>query len=698
VTGSALLLVLLLLCAQATDGKQHGRKRGRTGSPDGSLSQVGSRPVRALPPARKSSHTTPGSPAYFCLPPARMLEPAYKPSVDRRGECARQDPVTDFALLLIPRAAEAGSWVAALESVGARDREVLAWLPALQPPAPPSAAFGPGHGSAPGMVAAALLAEWGAVLGGTNHLRVFQAGGRELTDTEVLLRGAMALSAEILIVAGGAQARNAPPADATAPQWLTKAAVSSVLAHFQRNPQLGVLGFCGISHSCGSNSSQLGSGELSFGILEDSGSGFAVRREALAALRPLLPCSGLSRGLLSVLSRSMWTSGWQAASATAPPFAACQAAGPSNPWPSRGASWQADNLMPEAEELLWQSCIAGRLAGGQEGCMQLLTGVAEAVPLAKRCQEAATWGLAVQYYKQPGNLRALSTGLLAAISAMPATEDSELVVMNDSSSELLEWVKQLQGISQRSESLRATLLVASNNLHEIRAYNAASRLLHCRLLAFLQDDDDPGADPTWLPRAHALMEARPRLGLLGGHRGRLDCGRSGLPAAVDPKRRQADGLKFGTGHTPIPTIDPITKQPFMFAYKVNAAPLMVRRELLLGLGGLHSALSCPGDPGIGFDFELSVRIWAEGYQVGLFEAKFDRAAHRSSLSKGATTLTSGTRKDKAKHRVRIHNYHRNNADLYSMYPGFHHDRGTKLALDASRALPRAYGQQRSVLD
>ena len=121
------------------------------------------------------------------------------------------------------------------------------------------------------------------------------------------------------------------------------------------------------------------------------------------------------------------------------------------------------------------------------------------------------------------------------------------------------------------------LLVATNNVHEIRAYNTASRLAHCQLLALLQDDDDPGADPTWLSRGKAVMDTRPAMGLLGGHRGRLDCRRGGLPAPMDTKRRQADGLKFGTGHTPIPTIDPITNQAFMFAYKVSGVAAHERR-------------------------------------------------------------------------------------------------------------------------
>ncbi len=79
-------------------------------------------------------------------------------------------------------------------------------------------------------------------------------------------------------------------------------------------------------------------------------------------------------------------------------------------------------------------------------------------------------------------------------------------------------------------------------------------------------------------------------------------------------------------------------------------------------------------------------------QVGLFHSGFDRLAHGSgniSSSRQQQLLTSGTRTDKAKHRVRIVNYHRNNQDLYSMYPGLHHHRGSLLALEATRKLPLA---------
>jgi hypothetical protein len=46
------------------------------------------------------------------------------------------------------------------------------------------------------------------------------------------------------------------------------------------------------------------------------------------------------------------------------------------------------------------------------------------------------------------------------------------------------------------------------------------------------------------------------------------------------------------------------------------APMMVRRWHFHSLGMFLTDMSCPGSPGIGFDFEFSLRCWANGYQVG----------------------------------------------------------------------------------
>ena len=60
----------------------------------------------------------------------------------------------------------------------------------------------------------------------------------------------------------------------------------------------------------------------------------------------------------------------------------------------------------------------------------------------------------------------------------------------------------------------------------------------------------------------------------------------------------------------------------MTVYKVNASPLITRRAVFMRVGMFHPGLSCPGDAGIGFDFEYSVRLWYHGYATALFDAEF----------------------------------------------------------------------------
>ena len=119
----------------------------------------------------------------------------------------------------------------------------------------------------------------------------------------------------------------------------------------------------------------------------------------------------------------------------------------------------------------------------------------------------------------------------------------------------------------------------------------------------------------------------------------------------------------------------------MFLYKVSMGPMLARRGTFTRLGMFHTAYSCPGAPGIGFDFEFSIRNWKNGAQVGLYYSNFDFNAgdHEST----------GTRAPGAWAR-RVSQEKRNNAMLFDHYPGFHPKEGSKLAQDTLKAhLPKA---------
>ena len=54
-------------------------------------------------------------------------------------------------------------------------------------------------------------------------------------------------------------------------------------------------------------------------------------------------------------------------------------------------------------------------------------------------------------------------------------------------------------------------------------------------------------------------------------------------------------------------------------------PPWSKRDVFLELGGFNKNLSCPGEPGIGFDFEYSVRLWYNNFQVALIYSDFMRS-------------------------------------------------------------------------
>ena len=152
---------------------------------------------------------------------------------------------------------------------------------------------------------------------------------------------------------------------------------------------------------------------------------------------------------------------------------------------------------------------------------------------------------------------------------------------------------------------------------------------------------------------------------------------------MDSKKHLIQGPKFGVPSAnprcciKIPWRDPKSNIPFMFVYKVNMGPMMARRSAFLKLGMYHPGFSCAGDPGIGFDYEFSIRAWKLGYKVGLTVSEFNNRV--------AGSMTSGTHSGPQK-RIRDANEIVNNRAVYRMYKNFHHRQGTRKASQANKAL------------
>jgi hypothetical protein len=74
--------------------------------------------------------------------------------------------------------------------------------------------------------------------------------------------------------------------------------------------------------------------------------------------------------------------------------------------------------------------------------------------------------------------------------------------------------------------------------------------------------------------------------------------------------------------------------------------------------------SCRGDPGIGFDYEFSLRTWWKGYQVGLFKPDF--VYHWGDWSKSGTRANRGLYRRRQTIEKRNSKYH---LDMYGPRSG-----------------------------
>ncbi|KAK7232761.1 hypothetical protein SO694_00037226 [Aureococcus anophagefferens] len=172
-------------------------------------------------------------------------------------------------------------------------------------------------------------------------------------------------------------------------------------------------------------------------------------------------------------------------------------------------------------------------------------------------------------------------------------------------------------------------LVASADVHEIRAYNGGARAATGAVYCFLQDDDLPD-DAGWAREVLALFEAfrGARLGVVSGLAAEV--------CQVELGEVQVDhpaAMKNAKVTRPLPFVAPDLagaapgrgSPPFAFATEAWLSPLCVRADAWAALGGFDETLSAPGEPGIGLDIHLSLRAAADfGFTVGAHGAKFTR--------------------------------------------------------------------------
>lgn len=202
----------------------------------------------------------------------------------------------------------------------------------------------------------------------------------------------------------------------------------------------------------------------------------------------------------------------------------------------------------------------------------------------------------VQLFNKRENLEAIVTALM-----VPAIE--EIIVLDDGSSDGA--LEVLPGLLTGKNHF----IIRSNDLFEVRTYSRALDFARGEFVALLQDDDLPPPDGLWVEEAIELFERYPRLAILGG--------RGGLELKVKDDPASEPSLTYK--HVML-SRSRRTEQPFIFIDTVNRAPMLLRRDAILRLGGIDNSFA----PVLCDDADLCLRAWKKGLQVGLYHAEFVR--------------------------------------------------------------------------
>lgn len=149
-------------------------------------------------------------------------------------------------------------------------------------------------------------------------------------------------------------------------------------------------------------------------------------------------------------------------------------------------------------------------------------------------------------------------------------------------------------------------LLRSNDLYENITYDRTLRMANGKYVALLQDDDDFDS-LEWMDEAIGLFRRHPSLAILGG--------KDGMSLAFENGRMTSSALE--------------ESGRFAFVPAVNRAPMWIRKDLY-DQKLRHIAFDFA--PFQYDDYELCLRAWCNGLQVGWYHARF------KSLSAGGMRL------------------------------------------------------------
>lgn len=184
----------------------------------------------------------------------------------------------------------------------------------------------------------------------------------------------------------------------------------------------------------------------------------------------------------------------------------------------------------------------------------------------------------------------------------------EIIVCEDGSIDgsTIEWLKYL--------TKKNDFLIRSNDLHELRAYDKASKMAEGNIICLMQDDELI-VDEKWCEKALFLFNKFDDLVIIGGWRGinlrKWDFKKNKLIYDRYLSKDLKDIKEIGF--------------PFMYVMVVPIGPFFIRKSFYSNIiKKMDHSFSVCGETGIYFEYDMCMKAWLNNFKVGYFYCDFER--------------------------------------------------------------------------